>query len=163
MSVTEPGKPDPTEPDLLDQMKRLQADFENYRKRTERERESWEEQGRRDLILNLLPVFDALEQAAGSPPHPGGVSAYHAGIRAIERRFHETLEAAGAEPMLSLGTAFDPRRHEGVGMEPPHSGYVEGTVCGVLQEGWLYRGDVLRPARVIVTGAAKSPGLDIRV
>ncbi len=149
---------------LLDRLQRLQADFENYRKRVEKEKARMEDKARSELLQELLPAFDALEQATATPPPDAtDVQAYHEGIRAVERQFHAVFDQAGVERMRSLGQRFDPRIHEAVGLEPPTAEYPDGVICRVLQEGYIHRGELMRSARVIVAGNDGPSRLDVRV
>jgi len=128
---------------------RALADFDNYRKRVERERGSAAQSGKRAIILALLEVMDdfdrALEHAVQSP------DAVIAGLRAIHKRLAGVINAEGVTPIESLGQQFDPAMHEAVGVIEAGDGK-PGTVLDEVSRGYLWNGELLRPARVRVAG-----------
>jgi molecular chaperone GrpE len=132
---------------------RALADFDNYRKRVERERGAAERSGKRAVILALLDVMDdfdrALEHVSQSP------DAVVEGLRAVHKRLADELKAQGVTPIESVGQQFDPMRHEAVGAikaGASKSGIVlePGAVTDETRRGYLWDGEVLRPARVHV-------------
>jgi molecular chaperone GrpE len=132
---------------------RALADFDNYRKRVERERGAGERLGKREIILALLDVMDdfdrALEHVAQSP------DAVVEGLRAVHKRLGDALKAQGVTPIESVGQQFDPMRHEAVGAieaGASKAGIVPepGAVTDEMRRGYLWDGEVLRPARVHV-------------
>jgi molecular chaperone GrpE len=132
---------------------RALADFDNYRKRVERERGAVERSGKRAIILAVLDVMDdfdrALEHVDRSP------DAVVEGLRAVHKRLAEALKAQGVTPIESVGQQFDPMRHEAVGAIEPgasRAGIVlePGAVTDETRRGYLWDGEVLRPARVHV-------------
>jgi molecular chaperone GrpE len=132
---------------------RALADFDNYRKRVERERGAAGRSGKRAIILALLDVMDdfdrALEHAGQSP------GAVVEGLRAVHKRLADALKAQGVTPIESVGRQFDPMRHEAVGaIEAGVSGegimLEPGAVTDETRRGYLWDGEVLRPARVHV-------------
>jgi molecular chaperone GrpE len=132
---------------------RALADFDNYRKRVERERGAGERSGKRAIILALLDVMDdfdrALEHADQSP------DAVVEGLRAAHKRLADALKAQGVTPIESVGQQFDPMRHEAVGAieaGASRAGIVlePGAVTDEARRGYLWDGEVLRPARVHV-------------
>lgn len=126
---------------------RTLADFDNYRRRIERERAGADHAGKRDLVLALLEVLDDFDRAL---EHLGDVPEWvSSGLDAIYRRLHSILQAQGIVPYESLGDRFDPARHEAVGLMESRD--VEpGTVVAELSRGYCWGDDVLRPARVRV-------------
>ena len=151
---------------LRAQLRTLQGEFEEYRRRMERELERREEDTLLRLIPQLTPVYDALEQAASasvSPSSPGRWRHYVEGIQAIGRQFGDTLAGMGVERMRSLGQPFDPHQHEAVAIEKPGPYHPEGTISKVLQEGYTFRGRVVKHAQVVVVGASGSPRVEIEV
>ena len=126
---------------------RTLADFDNYRRRAERERADSAHAGKRELILPLLEVLDDFDRAL---EHLGDASEWvSSGFDAIYRRFHSILQAQGIVPYESLGDRFDPVRHEAAGLTESQD--VEpGTVVGELSRGYRWGDEVLRPARVRV-------------
>lgn len=132
---------------------RALADFDNYRKRIERERGAAERFGKRAVILALLEVMDdfdrALEHIEQSP------DAVVEGLRAIHKRLAEALKAQGVTPIESVGQQFDPRRHEAVSAIEASAGksgsrLEPGAVLDEARRGYLWDGEVLRPALVHV-------------
>jgi molecular chaperone GrpE len=133
--------------DLLDLSRRLQADFENYRKRVLREQTSLVERANEDLLEQLLPVLDSFELAVqnlGSDVDDN----VRKGIELVYAELVGVLERAGLERIDALGTAFDPNEHDAVLQD---DGEGEPHVGGVLRSGWKLKGRVLRPAMVKVT------------
>jgi len=131
-----------------DTLLRALADFDNYRRRVERDRGSAARSGKREIILRLLDVLDGFDRALG---HMDGApaSSIAAGVQALHRKLLGVLEAEGVTPMESLGEIFDPRFHEAIGAV--ESDEVEsGAVAEELQRGYRWGEDVLRPARVRV-------------
>jgi len=141
-----------------DQFLRARADLDNYRRRMEREVERLVERGRQDLLLRFLDVVDNFQRAlmpqVMASADPDGL---RRGLELISRQLDTMLSQEGVEPIQALGNPFDPRFHEAVAVwESPD---VEAeTVTDEMQKGYLYRGEVLRPARVrVVRPAAGGP------
>ena len=126
---------------------RTLADFDNYRRRTERERAGSAHAGKRELILPLLEVLDDFDRAL---EHLGNAPVWmSSGFDAIYRRLNNILQAQGIVPYESLGDRFDPVRHEAIGLAEDQD--VEpGTVVAELNRGYRWGDEVLRPARVRV-------------
>jgi molecular chaperone GrpE len=123
------------------------ADFDNYRRRIERERANAANEGKREIVLSLLDVLDDFEHAlAHINRSPAPVSA---GLRAIHRRLGKLLEAQGVTPFESVGHPFDPALHEAVGSEESDD-QEPGTVLDQLSPGYRWGDELLRPARVRV-------------
>jgi molecular chaperone GrpE len=130
-----------------DKLLRALADFDNYRRRVERERASAARSGKRELIIRLLEVLDDFDRALA---HLEGASrSIAAGVQALRRKLLAVLESEGVEPMQTVGENFDPRYHDALGtvtspdVEP-------GAVAEELQRGYRWGDEVLRPARVRV-------------
>jgi len=134
--------------DLEDQMKRLQAEFENYKKRTDREREMFLATGSAATIIKLLPVLDEMEVAVNAIHHKAGAQEIKAGMEMLHRKFLHILEKEGLGEMKALGEPFDPYRHEAVRTV---EGREDGKVAEVVKKGYLFKGNVLRHAMVVVT------------
>lgn len=133
-----------------DRFLRAQAELENLRRRTRRDIEQGIFLGKRDLLLALLDVLDNLDRALAAARQPGGtVESLLAGIEMIGRQFLAVLEAEGIEPIAALNQPFDPAIHEAVASwETPD--VAEDTVTDEIRKGYMYRGEILRPARVRV-------------
>jgi molecular chaperone GrpE len=138
--------------ELTDTLVRRQADFENYRKRVERERQTDHHRGIEGLIESLLPVLDGFERALAANDDPGYEN-YRKGFELIYRQLENTLAKRGLERIDAEGKAFDPRLHHAV-ERIETTDYADGTVVGVLQAGYVFHGKVLRPAMVRVASNA---------
>jgi molecular chaperone GrpE len=126
---------------------RALADFDNFRKRVERERSSAARAGKRDLVLALLNVLDDFERALKHlDESPASVAA---GLHAMHRRLAGLLEAQGVKPFESVGQPFDPALHEAIG-SVESDGQEPGTVLDEMQSGYRWGEELLRPARVRV-------------
>jgi molecular chaperone GrpE len=125
---------------------RCQADFDNYKKRSEQERGEVIELVNRALISNLLPVMDDLERALTLVPAELEESNWTEGIRLIYNKFKATLEAQGLDEIKARGEPFDPRLHEAVMQQEGE----EGMVIEETQKGYKFKEKVLRPSLVIV-------------
>ncbi|MFY9554940.1 MAG: nucleotide exchange factor GrpE [Blastocatellia bacterium] len=126
---------------------RALADFENYRRRVERERGSAARAGKRELIISLLPVLDSFDRALqhiGDKPSP-----MYEGFLAIHRKLMSLLEAQGVTPFDSVGETFDPELHEAIGSVQSDE-YEPGVVVDEVQRGYRWGDELLRPARVRV-------------
>jgi len=129
-----------------DNWHRAEADFQNYKRRTEQEREELRRFGNVSVIINLLPVLDDFERAFASlDSHLAGLSWFD-GMLLIYRKLRQLLENAGVTPIETEGQAFDPRFHEAVA----HVEGEEGKVISEVQRGYKLHDRVLRPAMVVV-------------
>jgi len=136
-----------TKKELEDLLKRVQADFDNFRKRTEQERSQLIQSANANLILKLLPVLDNFRRAAEHAPAESWVQ----GIKAIERQLEEVMTNYGLKPIeVKPGDHFDPGSHEAVSRQPKTDQNAD-TVIKVVETGYQLNGKVLRPARVVVT------------
>lgn len=125
---------------------RTLADFDNYRKRVEREIESGSARGKKELLRDLLAVLDNLERALEQI----GDDRYRRGLDMVYRQFADLLRQHGLEAVDSLGKPFDPWEHEGIGyME--NAALPLGHVAQELTRGYRFGRELLRPARVIVS------------
>ncbi len=135
---------------LRDQLLRLAADFDNYRKRANREQQEVREYGTTNVLNEILPVLDNLDRALAHSE--GDKSPVVAGVRLVVKQFHDVLSRFGVQPFASVGVPFDPERHEAVA-QLPTSEHKPGTIVEELQKGYLLRDRLLRPARVVVATA----------
>lgn len=140
--------------ELTDTLVRRQADFENYRKRIERERQTEHHRGIEALIESLLPVMDGFERALAAHADPGYEN-YRKGFELIYRQLENILSKKGLEQIDAEGKPFDPHLHHAV-ERIESSDYPDGTVVGVMQTGYIFHGKVLRPAMVRVTANSRS-------
>jgi molecular chaperone GrpE len=127
----------------LDSLRRLKAEFDNSRKRQERERTRLLESASEKLVQELLPVLDNLDRALES----GGD--IRVGVQATRDQLAEVLANEGLLPVASDGQPFDPNVHEAV-MGQPSDEHEEGTVLQTFQRGYLLNGRAIRPAKVVV-------------
>lgn len=133
-------------------LQRVQADFLNYRRRVEQEREDMLQAARAEAVLALLPVLDDLERALEAIPDEIAAHPWVEGIRLIHRNFLAVLERLGVTRIEALGRPFDPWEQEAVASEE-RADLPEGTVVGVVRHGYKLNGRVIRPALVRVARA----------
>ena len=136
--------------ELMDRILRLQADFDNYRRRTRQEQSELGAFVTQNFIRELLPVLDNFERALASRPTEDA-SGFGAGVEMIFRQFYGVLEKQGVTVVETVGSMFDPARHEAI-MRDEESDQPDGTVVAELQKGYAAAGKVLRPALVKVAG-----------
>jgi molecular chaperone GrpE len=144
--------------EYYDLLLRKTAEFDNYRKRIERERQSVSDAAAADLILELLPVVDDFERALvahrsaereGGRTADGGDEAYRRGIELIYRRLLDVLQKRGVRPIEALGADFDPYYHQAVTYEPADDRR-DGEVIEEFSKGYMLGDRLLRPAMVKV-------------
>ena len=135
--------------EYLDGWQRERAEFANYKKRMERERESLRFNITGNVIRGYLEVLDDLERALNNRPAEGDGASWAEGIELIYRKFVATLEAEGVEPMQADGQQFDPNLHEAISQEP-NDDLESGQIIEVVRNGYLIGEHVLRPASVRV-------------
>ncbi|BAZ06243.1 nucleotide exchange factor GrpE [Calothrix sp. NIES-3974] len=132
------------------QYMRIAADFENYRKRTQKEKEELDGQVKRNTITELLPVIDNFERArAQIKPQNDGEMNIHKSYQSVYKQLVDCLKRIGVSPMRPEGQPFDPNFHEAV-MREPTDEYPEGTVLEELVRGYFLGDRVLRHAMVKV-------------
>jgi molecular chaperone GrpE len=138
---------------LKDQLLRLAADFDNFKKRSRRELSDMAKASREEVLRDLLPVFDNLERATAHAAQATDVAALSEGIAMVMRQFTDTLGKLGIERIQSVGLPFDPTVHEAV-QHLETAEHPPGSVAVELQAGYRAGERVLRPALVVV---AKPP------
>jgi molecular chaperone GrpE len=133
--------------EYLASAQRAQADFINYKRRTEQERQDFNRFANANLILSLLPILDDLDRALSAPP-PGKTAKHNwlDGVRLVDRKFRTVLEAQGLTPIKAVGEPFDPNFHEAIRQDHGK----EGIVVEELQKGYMMHDKLLRPAKVVV-------------
>ena len=132
----------------VDQLKRVAADFDNFRKRAAREREEYVALANERLVKELLPILDDLERTlAAAAEHEEAT--LEQGVRLVFRSLEQLLERQGLQEIATEGR-FDPHVHEALLSQP--SEQEEGAVIDVLQKGYRLGDRVLRPARVVIAG-----------
>lgn len=136
--------------DYKDRWLRVLADYQNYRKRVMQERVEIFNEGKKQAILELLPVLDNLERALASLSEGADLEAYRQGMELIVRLFYEALRRLDIEPILAEGQPFDPHYHEAF-ERVEREDLDEGIVIGEVERGYRMGERVLRPAKVRVS------------
>ena len=146
--------PDPAaeRDEYRDLLLRKQAEFDNYKKRVERDRAKANREAEMRLIMALLPLLDDFERALGAPAADGDADAYRAGVELIHRQLLDILRKRGVAPMDTAGARFDPNLHEAVAYQASE-GHDDGDVIDELRRGYLFGEDLLRAAMVRVAKA----------
>lgn len=135
---------------LNDRHLRLAAEFDNYRKRNERDRDALAARLQVDLVRPLLDILDDLERVSESADAAGGAESVAEGVRLVEKKFRSVLEAAGLEALDVTGEPFDPSVMEALMTVPTDDPERDDQVADVFQKGYRFRGALIRPARVRV-------------
>jgi molecular chaperone GrpE len=129
---------------------RLAAEFANFRKRMIRERQEAGGKAQADLVQGLIEVLDDIMRFAHLDPSTVDSGTVVQGVAMVERKVMKTLSGHGLEIVDPVGRPFDPAFHEAVATEPAASSEEDHLVARVYQPGYLFRGQLLRPARVVV-------------
>ena len=137
---------------LQDRLLRTAAEFDNYRKRIERERGEFAAYAAADVLTDLLPIVDNLERALDAPAG-SDAEAYRKGVELIHKQMLDLLRKRGVTTIDALGTDFDPNLHQAV-IHEASSEHREGEVIAEMQRGYKLGDRLLRPAMVVV---AKAP------
>jgi molecular chaperone GrpE len=146
--IVEPEEQPEEQPEnYLELAQRIQADFENYRKRAAREAAAAGERARSGLVRELLPIVDNLERALASAEE--GEQHLAQGVRLVHSELIAVLERNGIQQFDPVGEKFDPAEHEALSMRDEGE---SGLVLDVVEKGYRSNGSVLRPARVVVSG-----------
>lgn len=135
---------------LYERYLRLSADYDNYRKRTQKEKEDAAKYAASSLLEKLLPVVDNFERALASAKQTNNVETLLQGLDMIYRQMMDALKAEGAFPIESVGKPFDPYYHQAV-MQEASDQYESGIVIEELQKGYMLKDKVIRPAMVKVS------------
>jgi molecular chaperone GrpE len=156
-TTTEPEQPQDLDPaelkqqrdEYYDRLVRKTAEFDNYRKRTDRERIQLSEAAAADLLQELLPLVDDMERAVKAEAGSEGTEAIRRGVELIHKQLIETLRKRGVTPIDALGADFDPHFHMAVSYEPAE-GRRDGEVVEEFRRGYMLGDRLLRPAMVKV-------------
>ena len=135
--------------DLTDRLKRSMAEFDNFRKRSEKEKATMFDMGARSIAEKILPVVDNFERAMVAAPKEGEGKAFADGITMIYNQLKKTLEDLGVKPIDCVGQAFDPNFHNAV-MHVEDESLGENVVAEELLKGYMYKDGVLRHSMVKV-------------
>jgi molecular chaperone GrpE len=142
---------------LKDRHLRLAAEFENFRKRTSRERMELATIAQAELVRRLLPTLDDLARVAATPSETTTVEALEKGIELILRNLEKELGDAGLARVEASGARFDPEVHQALMITEVGDVELDETVSEVLMEGYRFRGRLARPAQVVVQRYAPPP------
>ena len=146
-----PAEPQPSPEEVLkDRLLRLQADFDNYRKRMDREKKDWIAFASEKLVLELLPVLDHFELGLADSAKNGAPAAFTEGFQLVCNQFRSALEKAGVQAIDAEGAAFDPHLHEAV-THLPSEDVPEGHVVVQTRRGYQLGDKLLRAAQVVVS------------
>jgi len=135
--------------DLTDRLKRSMAEFDNFRKRSEKEKATMFDMGARSIAEKILPIVDNFERAMVAAPKEGEGKAFADGITMIYNQLKKTLEDLGVKPIDCVGQAFDPNFHNAV-MHVEDESLGENVVAEELLKGYMYKDSVLRHSMVKV-------------
>lgn len=135
--------------DLTDRLRRQMAEFENFRKRTEKEKSQMFDMGAKTIVEKVLPVIDNFERGLAAVPEDKKEDAFVVGMDKIYKQFLTTLEEAGVKPIEAVGQEFDPNFHNAV-MHVEDEEFGENIVAEELQKGYMYRDAVVRHSMVKV-------------
>ena len=133
--------------ELNDKLKRSMAEFDNYRKRTDKEKSAMYEIGAKDVIEKILPIVDNFERGLNSIPEDAKGSAFADGMEKIYKQFVKTLDDMGVKPIEAVGKPFDPNFHNAV-MQVESDEYESGVIAQELQKGYTYHDMVVRHSMV---------------
>lgn len=143
--------------DLFDRLARVSAEFQNFQKRTQRDRAKWTQDAVRDVLTGLLAVFDAIDMAASSIDRGADVKAVKQGVDLVRDELRRQLGNQGVVPMeIAKGTPFDPERHQAITVEEV-PGLARDEVSFVARSGYVIGDQVLRAAQVGVRKPAPAP------
>ena len=135
--------------ELDDRVKRQMAEFENFRKRTEKEKAAMFEMGAKSVVEKILPVVDNFERGLAAIPEEDKNSPFAEGMNMIYKQLMTELEGLGVKPIEAVGKEFDPNFHNAV-MQVESEEYEEGIIAQELLKGYMYRDTVVRHSMVAV-------------
>ena len=129
---------------------RLAAEFDNFRRRTNKEKQEMGARAQASLAATLLDSLDDFSRVAALKPEGSDAAALIAGVELVARKLNKSLASAGLEMLTPVGERFNPVLHEAVATEPANSPGQDDVVAAVFQPGYLFKGQLLRPAQVVV-------------
>lgn len=145
----EENKKDEQIAELNDKLMRTMAEFDNFRKRSEREKGQMFEVGAKSIVEKILPVIDNFERGLASVPEADKSNAFVQGMEQIYKQFMTSLESVGVKPIDAVGKEFDPNFHNAV-MHAEDENFGENIVSEELQKGYMYKESVVRHSMVKV-------------
>jgi molecular chaperone GrpE len=156
-----PAPPEPAEPTSAEEWEKrftyLYADFENFRRRTEREREALRRRVEADVLRGVLPIVEASEKAVEAVQELPDRDPVRRGVELLQRKITAFLDAHEVREVARSGDSFRPEEHEAVAESPAGPHAPDGTVAQVVQQGYAFPGGLLRPAKVVVARAPNAP------
>ena len=165
--MTEPEKAEAPKPEeakaedrvaeLTAALQRTQADFQNFRSRTERQKAEWRDDILAETVTPLLGILDTLDRALASAKAGGNLDAFVAGVSQVSAQAEKALASLGVTRVEAVGKPFDPKSHEVLCQVPAPEGTPEGQVVSVVEAGYRAGGRLLRPAKVTVAGGDAKP------
>ena len=135
--------------ELTDRLKRQMAEFENFRKRTEKEKSQMYDMGAKSIVEKVLPVIDNFERGLMAVPEENETDPFVEGMNKIYKQIMTMLEEAGVKPIEAVGAEFDPEFHNAV-MHVEDESFGENVIAEELQKGYMYRDTVVRHSMVKV-------------
>lgn len=136
--------------ELKDKQLRLLAEFDNYKKRTMRERLDLLNSASKDVMVNLLPVLDDFDRAKKSADDPSNAEVFSGGVSLVYTRLNNILQGMGLKAMTSTGEPFDVEMHEAITEIPVQDENMKGKVIDTLEKGYLLNDKIIRHAKVVV-------------
>ena len=157
----QPGNAAPPEGERLAELtaslQRVQADFQNFRARTERQKAEWRDEILVETVTPFLGILDTLDRALAAAKEGGNLEAFVAGVSQVSVQAEKALSALGVARVEAEGKPFDPKTQEVLCQVPAPEGVPEGQVVSVVEAGYRAGGWLLRPAKVTVAGAGEIP------
>ncbi len=153
-----PAEPPRAAEDWESRFKYLLADFENFRRRADREKESARQQARGALLRELLPILEAFRTARDAVARLPASDPVRKGLDLLDHEWAKLLKHEGVAPVAVVGEPFRADEEEAVGETPARDGLPDGSVGEIVQQGYRFFGGLLRPAKVIV---ARSPSVPV--
>lgn len=135
--------------ELNDKLKRQMAEFDNFRKRSEKEKSQMYDMGAKSIVEKILPVIDNFERGLAGVPEEEKDNAFVVGMDKVYRQMLTELETVGVKPIEAIGEEFNPEYHNAV-MQTESEEYESGTVAQELQKGYMYKESVVRHSMVAV-------------
>ncbi len=151
--------PEEEDESLRDQFVRLQADFANFRNRTQRERIELYQRANEDLLLEILPVLDHYEMGLQTAEQQDTDPAVLDGFKLVYDQFQNVLDKFNLKPIDAVGETFDPHKHEAL-THMPSDEYPAGVCSNQIRRGYLFGDKLLRPAQVVVSSGPGAPAGD---
>lgn len=135
---------------LKDKYMRLYAEFENFRRRTAKEKIDIIKTAAQDTMTALLPVLDDFDRAKKSAESPESNEPFSEGVALVYQKLHHVLQQLGLEPMDTSDPTFDPDRHDAVAEIPAPSPDMQGKIIDTIEKGYLLGGKIIRHAKVVI-------------